>query len=82
MQSTKSIYKKPFETIERYEECTWLGNDKPFFENDFCAVFRDKYAVTQGHLLFIAKEDNPETVSKAYKLALEWGQKGIKDKRR
>ena len=80
MQSTKSIYKKPFEKITTYEECTWLGNDKPFFENDVCAVFRDKYAVTQGHLLFIAKQDNPETVSKAYKLALEWGQKGIKDK--
>ena len=56
MQSTKSIYKKPFEKITTYEECTWLGNDKPFFENNVCAVFRDKYPVTQGHLLFIAKQ--------------------------
>ena len=34
MQSKKPTYKKPFETIDRYEESTWVGNDKPIFEND------------------------------------------------
>ena len=55
MQSKKPTYKKPRELINNYEESTWLGNDNPMYENDKVAVFRDKYPVTQGHLLFLPK---------------------------
>ena len=79
MQSNKPIYKKPFEVIESYEECTWLGNDTPFKENDYCAMFRDKYPVTKGHILFVPKQNNPETVAKTYELALYWGHRAIEE---
>ena len=79
MQSKKPIYKKPFETIDRYEESTWVGNDKPIYENDYCAVFNDKYPVVEGHLLFIAKKNDAETIAESYKLAYSWGEKWIKE---
>lgn len=75
----KIVYKKPFETIERYEECTWLGNDKPFFENENTAVFWDRYPVTRGHLLFIPKNKTPEYVGEAYQLAYYCGNEWIKE---
>jgi|TARA_B100000214_G_scaffold340812_1_gene287540 diadenosine tetraphosphate (Ap4A) HIT family hydrolase len=79
MQSKKPTYKKPFETIDRYEESTWVGNDKPIFENDYCAVFNDRYPVVEGHLLFIAKKNDPDTIAESYKLAYSWGEKWIKE---
>lgn len=72
-------YKKPFENIESYEECTWLGNDKPVYENSICAMFRDRYPVTKGHLLFVPKKNDAYTIGETYKLAYIYGQKGIKD---
>ena len=79
MPSTKPIYKKVFETIERYEECTWLGNDTPFFENENTAVFWDRYPVIKGHLLFIPKKNDPETIGESYKLAYYCGEQWIKE---
>ena len=75
----KSTYKKPGETINCYEECTWLGNSKPVYENKYCAVFRDKYPVTNGHLLFVPKKNNVEHVGEAYKLAYYCGEEWIKE---
>jgi len=79
MQSKQPTFKKPFESIDNYEECTWLGNDKPIYENEICAIFRDRYPVTQGHLLFVPKQNNSQTIGETYKLAYIYGQKGIKD---
>ena len=79
MQSTKSIHKKPFETIENYEECTWLGNDKPIYESNICAIFKDRYPVTKGHLLFVPKKNDAHTIGETYKLAYIYGKKGIED---
>ena len=79
MPSQKPTYKKPFETIDRYEESNWVGNDKPIFENDYCAVFNDRYPVVEGHLLFIAKKNDPDTIAESYKLAYSWGEKLIKE---
>ena len=56
MQSEKPIYKKPWEKINHYKESTWVGNDKPMFENKYCGVFQDKYPVVKGHLLFVPKK--------------------------
>jgi diadenosine tetraphosphate (Ap4A) HIT family hydrolase len=81
MPLKKPIYKKPFETITKYEESTWLGNDTPFFENEFTAVFRDKYPCVKGHILFIPKKDTPEYVGESYKLAYFCGREWIKEKR-
>lgn len=78
MPSKKPIFKKPREVIKKYEESTWLGNDKPFFEDKHVAVFKDKYPVTPGHLLFIPKVNDIKTISKAYSLAYYCGQEWMK----
>ena len=79
MPSKKPIYKKVFEPIERYDECTWLGNDTPFFENENTAVFWDRYPVVKGHLLFIPKKNNAEIIGESYKLAYYCGEQWIKE---
>ena len=81
MQSKKPTYKKPREQIDFYEESTWLSNDKPMYENDKVAVFRDKYPVTKGHLLFIPKKNEVSYVGEAYKLAFYCGEQWMKQKK-
>ena len=54
MPSPEPTYKKPFETISKYEESTWLGNDTAIFENEYTGVFKDKYPCVKGHTLFIS----------------------------
>ena len=79
MQSKKPTYKKPREAIDYYEECTWLGNDTPMFQNEKVSVFYDKYPVVKGHLLFVPKKNNLEYICEAYKLASYCGQEWIKE---
>ena len=70
MPLQKPTHKKPREVIEYYEECTWLGNDTPMFQNDKVSVFQDKYPVIKGHLLFVPKKDDIDHIGEAYKLSL------------
>ena len=46
-------------------------------------VFKDKYPVTEGHVLFVPKVEDWEHLSKCYKAAYAWGydwvQKGYCD---
>ncbi len=79
MPLQKLIYKKVHESIDCYEESTWLGNDTPFFENDYTAVFNDKYPSCKGHILFVPKKNNAEYVSESYKLLYSWADKWIKE---
>ncbi len=79
MQSQKPTYKKPFEPIENYKESTWVGNSKPIFENNFTAIFKDRYPCVEGHLLFIAKDDTAEYIGESYRLAYQWGRDRIKE---
>ena len=74
-----STYKKPFETINTFEESTWMGNDTPIFENDSTAVFKDKYPCVPGHTLFIPKQDTPDAIGKSYELAYYCGKEWIKE---
>ena len=78
-RNTMSIYKKPFEEINKFEESTWMGNDTPIFENDLTAVFKDKYPCVPGHTLFIPKHDTPEAIGKSYELAYYCGKEWIKE---
>ena len=80
MPSKKPTFKKPREVIEYYEECTWLGNDTPMFQNDKVSVFYDKYPVVKGHLLFVPKKvTKREHITICFEYAWEWGVKGICD---
>ena len=78
MTSEKPIYKKVFETIDNFEESTWVGNDTPFMETEYTGVFRDRYPCVPGHTLFIPKKDTPEYVGKSYGMAYEYGKEKIK----
>lgn len=77
MQSQKPIYKKEYETIDNYEESTWMGNDTPFMETEFTGVFRDRYPCVEGHTLFIPKKDTPEYIGKSYGLAYQYGKEKV-----
>ena len=79
MPSQKPIFKKPYEKINSYEESTWLGNDKPFYETDYTGVFNDRYPCVEGHTLFIPKKNTPEFIGKSYGLAYEFGQRWINE---
>ena len=79
MRSKKITYKKPRQVIKYYEECTWLGNDSPMFQNKKVSVFYDKFPVTKGHLLFVPKKNNIEHIVEAYKLAFYCGEEWIKE---
>ena len=77
MQSKKPIYKKPFESIDSYEESTWMGNDTPFMETEYTGVFRDRYPCVPGHTLFIPKKNTAEYIGKSYELASQFGKDKI-----
>jgi diadenosine tetraphosphate (Ap4A) HIT family hydrolase len=79
MPSKKPTFKKPREVIEYYEECTWLGNDTPMFQNKKVSVFYDRYPVVKGHLLFVPKKNDVTHVGEAYKLAFYCGEQWIKE---
>ncbi len=79
MPLQKPIYKKPREPINSFEESTWHAKDTPIFENEHCAVFKDLYPCVTGHLLFIPKKNNAQTISEAYKLAYYCGEEWIKE---
>ena len=79
MQSKTPIYKKPFEPVNFFEESPWMGNDKPIFEDENTAVFRDKYPCVKGHTLFIPKLDTPEAIGESYKLAYYCGNQWVKE---
>jgi len=79
MPSKKPTFKKPREVVKYYEECIWVSNDAPMFQNKKVSVFYDKYPVIKGHLLFVPKKNDLEHVSEAYKLGFYCGEQWIKE---
>ena len=79
MPSKKPIYKKPYEPIDHFGETPWMGNDTPIFENEYTAVFKDKYPCVKGHTLFIPKHNTSEAIGESYKLAYYCGDQWIKE---
>jgi diadenosine tetraphosphate (Ap4A) HIT family hydrolase len=78
MPSQKPIFKKEYESIDNYEESTWMGNDTPFMETEYTGVFRDRYPCVPGHTLFIPKKNTPEHIGKSYGLAYQYGNDKVK----
>ena len=72
-------FKKVYETIDRYEESTWMSNSSPFMETEYTGVFHDRYPAVPGHSLFVPKKNIAEYIGKSYQLAYEFGNKKIKD---
>ena len=78
MPSKKSIYKKPYEPVNRVEDSVWFSNDTPVMESDFTFVFNDRYPCVPGHKLFIPKENNAHFLGRSYGLAYDYGNERIK----
>ena len=51
------------------------------FKSDNYWVFRDAYAVTEGHLLFVPTNEQHENVFECYKAAYEYGCKGVAEQK-
>lgn len=49
------------------------------FELEDVAVFFDKYPVTEGHMLFVPKEDTRENISSALATAYAFGENMVAD---
>lgn len=49
------------------------------FELDDVVVFLDKYPVTEGHMLFVPKEDTTKNITQALTLAYEYGTTLVAD---
>ena len=49
-------------------------------DEDFhVAIFRDRYPVTRGHLLFVPKYNTPGVITDALRDALEYGERLVAD---
>jgi len=40
-------------------------------------IFKDRYAVTEGHLLFVPTQETPENILECYRAAYTRGQQGV-----
>jgi diadenosine tetraphosphate (Ap4A) HIT family hydrolase len=72
------------ETIHTYKDTPWCSNPKAYqnivHEDDNVVVFKDRYPVTEGHLLFVPKKKLKRTdITICFEYAWEWGVKGIMD---
>ena len=67
----------------KLEETIWHKNSEPLVKTKDFYVWKDKYPVTEGHLLFVPKVEDWQHLAKCYKAAYQWGydwvQKGYCD---
>ena len=57
-----------------YNETPW--KDILIDTRDY-TVYRDKYPVTEGHILFVPKEQTFDSIQKCYKAAYGWGYEWV-----
>ncbi len=73
------------ETIHSYKDTPWCSNPKAYqnivYEDDNIIVFKDRYPVTMGHLLYVPKEIkyNKFNISRCFELAYERGEEGVEN---
>jgi diadenosine tetraphosphate (Ap4A) HIT family hydrolase len=72
------------ETIHTYKDTPWCSNPKAYqnivHEDDNVVVFKDRYPVTEGHLLFVPKKRTRRAdITICFEYAYDWGVKGILD---
>ena len=70
------------ETIHTYKETPWCSNPKAYqnivHEDKNVIVFKDRYPVTEGHLLFVPKKrERQSDITICFELAYKWGVRGI-----
>ena len=74
------------EAIHSYKETPWCSNPKAYqnivHEDENVIVFKDRYPVTEGHLLFVPKKrERRADITNCFEYAYKWGIEGIMDYR-
>ena len=71
--------------LRSYKDAPWCSNPKAYqnivHEDDNVIVFKDRYPVTKGHLLYVPKEIkyNKFNISRCFELAYERGEEGVEN---
>ena len=70
--------------LRSYKDAPWAKAPKAYqnivHEDDNVVVFKDRYPVTEGHLLFVPKKRTRRAdITICFEYAYDWGVKGIMD---
>jgi len=69
-------------SLSSYKDAPWCSNPKAYqnivHEDENVIVFKDRYPVTEGHLLFVPKKrEKKYDIVICFEYAYDWGVKGI-----
>ena len=78
--TTKMLDNDPY--LSSYKDTPWCSNPKAYqnivHEDENVIVFKDRYPVTEGHLLFVPKKrEKKYDIVICFEYAYDWGVKGI-----
>ena len=81
-----NLEEQTVETIHSYKDTPWCNNPKAYqnivHEDDNLVVFKDRYPVTEGHLLFVPKKRAKKVdITICFEYAYDWGVKGVCDRK-
>ena len=70
--------------IRSYKDTPWCSNPKAYqnivHEDDNVIVFKDRFPVTEGHLLYVPKQVTRHLdITRCFELAYKWGVRGVCD---
>ena len=70
--------------LSSYKDAPWCNNPKAYqnivHEDENVIVFKDRYPVTEGHLLFVPKKRERQLdITRCFELAYKWGVRGVCD---
>ena len=82
--TTKMLEDDPY--LGSYKDAPWCSNPKAYqnivHEDENVIVFKDRYPVTEGHLLFVPKKKlRREDITICFEYAYKWGIEGVMDYR-
>jgi|TARA_Y100000310_G_scaffold81405_1_gene77971 diadenosine tetraphosphate (Ap4A) HIT family hydrolase len=82
--TTKMLEDDPY--LTSYKDAPWCSNPKAYqnivHEDENVIVFKDRYPVTEGHLLFVPKKKlKREDITICFEYAYKWGIEGMMDYR-
>ena len=68
--------------LDSYKDAPWCSNPKAYqnivHEDEKVIVFKDRYPVTKGHLLFVPKKKlRREDITICFEYAYKWGIEGV-----
>ena len=70
--------------LSSYKDAPWCNNPKAYqnivHEDENVIIFKDRYPVTEGHLLFVPKKRERQLdITRCFELAYKWGVRGVCD---